>query len=218
MTTPDDVRDARALRRRHKHERQAVIFGVLIASLAVTGLASVAVYTGTIDPPFDRGFSTRDVLQDEALAQPCIPDGTLPVAYNEISVNVLNATDQGGLASTTSTSLAERGFVVATTGNTEVVVEGIRISFGAASLGAAYTLAAQFEGADLYYDAREDASVDVILGSSFEALKAPEAVALDPTIPLVSREGCVAIDQIAPQPLATVAPTEEPPVEEVPAG
>ncbi|MEP7764698.1 LytR C-terminal domain-containing protein [Sanguibacter sp. 25GB23B1] len=217
MTTPDDVRDARALRRRHKHERQAVIFGVLIASLAVTGLAAVAVYTGTIDPPFDRGFSSKDVIQDEVLAQPCLPEGTFPVAYNSISVNVLNATDQGGLASTTSASLAERGFTVATTGNTKVVVEGIRISFGSASLGAAYTLAAQFEGADLYYDAREDASVDVILGSSFEGLKAPEAVQLDPTIPMVSREGCVAMDQINPQPLPTVPPTEEP-VEEVPAG
>lgn len=218
MTTPDDVRDARALRRRHKHERQAVIFGVLIASLAVTGLAAVAVYTGTIDPPFDRGFSSKDVLQDEVLAQPCIPEGTFPVAYNAIAVNVLNATDQGGLASTTSTALTERGFTVATTGNTQVVVEGIRIAFGSASLGSAYTLAAHFEGADLYYDAREDASVDVILGSSFEALKAPEAVALDPTIPMVSREGCIAIDQIAPQPIATVAPTEEPPAEEAPAG
>src|SRR5690554_4843652 len=124
MTTPDDVRDARALRRRHKHERQAVIFGVLIASLAVTGLTAVAVYTGTIDPPFDRGFSTKGVKEDPVLAQPCLPEGTLPVAYSAIPLNVLNATDQGGLASVTADALVERGFVVASTGNTKVVVEG----------------------------------------------------------------------------------------------
>ena len=226
MTTPDDVRDARALRRRHKHERQAVIFGVLIASLAVTGLTAVAVYTGTIDPPFDRGFSSEEVKEDAVLAQPCLPEGTFPVAYNSIPINVLNATDQGGLASTTSSALVERGFTIATTGNTKVVVEGIRIAFGAAGLPSAYTVAAHFEGADLYYDARTDASVDVVLGSSFEALRAAEAVQLDPTIPMTSREDCVAIDQITPQallpattadPVAPVDPAA-PPAEEVPAG
>lgn len=220
MTTPDDVRDARALRRRHKHERQAVIFGVLIAFLAVTGLAAVAVYTGTIDPPFDRGFSTKDVKQDEVLAQPCLPEGTPPVPYSNVSVNVLNATDRSGLASTAAASLGERGFVVASTGNTKVAVEGIRISFGTAGLASAYTLAAHFEGADLYYDTREDASVDVSLGSSFEALREVEAVQLDPTIPMTSREGCMAIEQITPQAIPTAEPSDAavPPVEEAPAG
>lgn len=217
MTTPDDVRDARALRRRHKHERQAVIFGVLIASLAVTGLTAVAVYTGTIDPPFDRGFSAKEVKEDPVLAQPCLPEGTLPVAYGTIPLNVLNATDQSGLASVTADTLVERGFVVATTGNTKVVVEGTRISFGIAGLPAAYTVAAHFEGADLYYDSREDATVDVVLGSSFEAPRGAEAVQLDPAIPMTSREDCVAIDQITPQQL-TPAVAGTPAEGEVPAG
>ncbi|PFG34363.1 LytR cell envelope-related transcriptional attenuator [Sanguibacter antarcticus] len=204
-----------------------MIFGVLIASLAVTGLTAVAVYTDTIDLPFDRGFSAKEVKQDVVLAQPCIPEGTLPVPYDTIPVNVLNATSQGGLAASASSSLADRGFTVASTGNTEVVVEGIRISFGLSGLASAYTVAAHFEDADLYYDAREDASVDVLLGSSFETVKAPEAVTLDPTVPMISREGCVAINEITPQALPLVASTEEPaedapadeaPAEEVPAG
>ena len=42
MTTPDDVQRARTQRRRRKHERQALVFGLLIAFLAVSGLASTA--------------------------------------------------------------------------------------------------------------------------------------------------------------------------------
>ena len=40
------------------HERQAVVFGLLIAALAVVGLGALAVYTGAIDAPFDRPLSS----------------------------------------------------------------------------------------------------------------------------------------------------------------
>ena len=46
MTDPDR---ARALRRRHIHERQAVIFGVLLAILAVAGLVNLPVIKFSVD-------------------------------------------------------------------------------------------------------------------------------------------------------------------------
>ena len=49
MTDPDR---ARALRRRHVHERQAVIFGILLAILAVAGVSAAAIYTGNLNVPF----------------------------------------------------------------------------------------------------------------------------------------------------------------------
>ena len=47
-----DADRARALRRRHMRERQAVVFGVLLAALAVIGLGAAAVYTGSLSLPF----------------------------------------------------------------------------------------------------------------------------------------------------------------------
>jgi hypothetical protein len=218
MTTPDESQRARALRRRHKHERQAVIFGVLVAFLAVAGLGAVAVYTGTIEPPFDRDFTAKETKVDAAFSQPCLPEGTTPVGYGDITLNVFNATDRGGLASTVTSQLAERGFVVATTGNSEAKNAGVRIAFGAAGLAQAYTVAAHFPESSFYYDAREDASVDVVLGESYEALTAPEELQLDPAVPMVSAEGCLAITDITPAPLPTEEATEEEPAEEPAAG
>lgn len=222
MTTPDDVKRARMLRKRHKQERQAVIFGVLIAFLAVSGLGALAVYTGTVDPPFERGFSTPAAKEDEAHPQACLPEGTLPVPSGEILVNVFNATDRGGLAGVAGERLAERGFAVGATGNATIDLASVRISFGAAGLAQAYTVAAHFAESDLYYDAREDASVDVTLGDTFEALS--EEIALDPAIAMTSVEGCVALEEIAPAELPTEEPAPEdqapaegdPPVEPAP--
>ena len=51
MATRDPARQ-RILRHRHKRERQALIFGGLIAGLAVAAFIASAIFTGTITPPF----------------------------------------------------------------------------------------------------------------------------------------------------------------------
>ncbi|MEK8227446.1 hypothetical protein NKG05_17085 [Oerskovia sp. M15] len=40
------------------HERQAVVFGLLVAFLAITGIGALAVYTGAVDAP-STGISRR---------------------------------------------------------------------------------------------------------------------------------------------------------------
>lgn len=194
-----------ALRRRHRHERQAVVFGSLVAALAVATVGAAAVYTGVLDLPFDQGFSTPPPETTTVAAPPCPPEGTVPVPYAEAQVQVLNAAGVRGLAGQTAGLLTERGFTIIGTGNYPTSYPGgVMVRFGESGLAAAYTVAAQFEGAALVLDARADTSVDLVLGRLAGGLVDPAAVPLDPGAPLAPPAGCVpleeALQQVAPAP------------------
>lgn len=224
MATRDPDRQ-RVLRRRHLHERQAVVFGSLVATLAVVGLGSAAVYTGVLPAPFlSREFSSPP--PDEAAAAlpdaPCPPDGTLPTPYAAVQVTVLNASGRTGLAGQTATGLTARGFVVVTTGNYPApLTETARIYFGESGLAAAYTLAGQLDAPVLVLDTRAEPTVDLVLGEGFTALVDPAAVVLDPAAPLVGVAGCVPLEEAranaVPAPVATPTPTPST-TEELPDG
>lgn len=212
MSTDPDR--ARTLRRRHMHERQAVIFGVLLAGLALAGLGATAVYTGTLGVPFlARGFSTP-APDAGASAAPCPPVGAAPVPYAQVTVNVFNGAKVPGLAGQTAAALTERGFVVGTTANSSEKVTGTaRLTFGAAGVAAAYTLAAQLDKPVLVLDARADATVDITVGSGYGGLVSADVIALDPAVPFAATAGCVPITEItlAPAPATTTdAATDEP--------
>ncbi|PVU84054.1 hypothetical protein DDP54_06275 [Cellulomonas sp. WB94] len=197
------------------HERQAVIFGVLLAGLAVAGLGAAAVYTGTLGIPFlSRGFSSPPP-EAGVTAPPCPPEGAAPVPYAQVTVNVYNGAKVPGLAAQTAAALTARGFVVATTTNsTESLAGTARLTFGAAGVAAAYTLAAQLDKPVLVLDARADASVDITVGSGYNGLVAADLILLDPAVPFAAPAGCVPISQItlAPAPAPTTdTATEEPP-------
>ncbi|MGV8978880.1 MAG: LytR C-terminal domain-containing protein [Cellulomonas sp.] len=195
MSTDPDR--ARTLRRRHMHERQAVIFGVLLAGLAVSGLVAAAVYTGTLSVPFlARGFSSPPP-EAGVTAPPCPPEGAAPVPYAQVTVNVYNGAKVVGLAAQTATALTARGFVVATTANSSEAVTGsARITFGAAGAAAGYTLAAQLDKPVLVLDARADATVDITVGSGYTGLVSADMITLDPAVPFAAPAGCVPISQI----------------------
>lgn len=185
------------------------MFGVLVAAMAVAALGSVAVFTGAISSPFPHDFTTAEPDPGPADAPPpCPPDGTLPAAYQSIQVTVLNAVGRAGLASETANTLAQRGFVIVTTGNSPSAVRGVaRISFGPAGIAGAYTLAAQLEGATLVLDNRADATVDLALGAKFTTLLDPGAVILDPAVPLTGAPGCVPLADVVPAPAPAPAAT-----------
>ncbi|WP_448631013.1 LytR C-terminal domain-containing protein [Cellulomonas soli] len=109
------------------------------------------------------------------------------------------------MAGQTATDLATRGFVVAGTGNATTKLDGtVRLSFGVNGIAAAYTLAAQFTDPILTFVAREDAAVDVTVGSAFQGLVAADAVTLDPTVALTGPEGCKPVEELLAE--ATTAP------------
>ena len=190
------------------HERQAVIFGVLLAALALAGLGAAAIFTGSLNlPVFARDFATEPSATASQDPYPCPPAGAMPVPYGQVTVKVFNATTRVGLAGATAAALAERGFVIGATENFSVTYDGkARIIFGTAGVAQAYTLAAQLDGAVLILDPRTDPTVDLVLGAEFPELKAVDTVTLDPAAPLVAPPGCTPFDEVVAP--AAPAPTE----------
>ena len=189
------------------HERQAVIFGVLLAALALAGLGAAAIFTGSLSlPVFARDFAKVPTPTASQDPYPCPPAGALPVAANQITVKVFNATTRVGLAGATGAALTERGFIVASAENATATYDGTaRIIFGVTGVAQAYTLAAHIDGAVLVLDPRADASLDVALGAEFAELKPLDTVTLDPAAPLVAPAGCTPFDEVV-APVATEAP------------
>jgi hypothetical protein len=203
-----EIERNRQLRRRRMHERQAVVFGVLLAGLALVGLGAAAVYTGNLDlPGLDRAIAQAPTPTEDARPYPCPPVGSLPVAYAAVIVNVNNATTRVGLAGATAESLKQRGFTIGTTSTVDEYDGVARISFGKNGVAQAYTLLAQFSGATMLGLATEDATVNVALGAQFEALKPVEEVGLDPAVPLVAPEGCTPYEEFASTTVETPAAT-----------
>ncbi|MBO1752807.1 LytR C-terminal domain-containing protein [Actinotalea sp. BY-33] len=201
----------RALRRRRRHERQAVVFGSLVAALAIGGLGSAAVYTGAMTVPFlDRDFTTPSPTPTaESLPSPCVPEGTLPVGYAGIELQVLNGAGTAGLARTVATQLGDRGFEQIELGNYPGTYRGeTQIQFGQAGLEAAYTLAAHLEAPVLQLDQREGPGVDLVVGTEYTSLLDPAVVDLDPTVPLESVPSCVPLEDAlltAPAPMVSTS-------------
>lgn len=204
----------RALRRRHKHERQAVIFGSLVAGLSLAGLGAAAIYTGAMDGGFlDREFTTKTPDVGAARPAPCPPADSVSVAYASIQIHVLNSTSRAGLAGSTAEMLASRGFVQIDTGNYQAPFDGTaRIQFGVTGLAAAYTLASTIPDAVLLLDTREDAGVDLVLGTKWDKMIPREEVTLTLGDPLVGMAGCVPVaEALVDAPVGpTIAPTETP--------
>lgn len=214
--TPDA---ARQRRRRHTRERQAVVFGVLLAGLGVAAAGAGAVYTGNLELPFlTRDFSSPEPTGLAVADSPCPPEGATPVPYGQITVNVYNSTNRVGLAGDTGDALESRGFVIGTEANARgagytAYPDTALIQFGAQGVAAAYTVAAQFDSPQLVLDTREDATVDVVVGAAFNNLVAAADVVLTPDQPFAVPEGCIALDQVTarPQPTPTAPATTPPP-------
>jgi hypothetical protein len=179
------------------HERQAVVFGVLLATLAVVGLGAAAVYTGSLNLPFvDEEFLAEPTPTVAAAAFPCPPEGSKAEPYGVITVNVYNTTGTSGLAATTMDQLVARDFKPGTTGNLPEYPGTAQVITGPASVARAYTLAAQVEGARLVMDGRTGGSVDLVLGVAYTGLLPPEQITLDPDAPLESPPGCTPFDRL----------------------
>ncbi|WP_157237343.1 LytR C-terminal domain-containing protein [Promicromonospora sukumoe] len=204
MTSPG-YDQARVERRRREHERQAVVFGVLIAFLAVCGIFALAVYSGAISSPFNRPFTTVGAAEQKTYPVPCLPavkgqpDGALPATYSDVQIRLLNASEEIGLASAHETVLADRGFSIISKGNVPVQLQESEIRFGRKGIVQAYTLAAQFPEIRLVLDDRRDRKIDLLIGEEFEAPLDVEDVELTADKPLINAEDCVPSGEIEPE-------------------
>lgn len=217
MNTPVTPQQARVLRRRKQHERQAVIFGLLIALLAATGVVGLAVYTGAFSFPGSAEFVAKAEEPGTAFAapQPCVPSGSVPVGRKKIKVTVLNGSDRAGLAGVVGDLLTDEGFTVEGTGNDTRRPTQPVISFGAKGITRAYTLLAYLPDSRLVLDNRTGGSVDLTVTAEFAGLVPSEQITLDPEIPLESVPDCVELDDVTPQPApARLTKTEDAATEE----
>lgn len=206
----------KARRRRRLHERQAVVYGSLLAVLAIAALGGAAVYSDSLDLGFlDRDFVTPEPEPTAPRPPvPCLAEGVPPVPYAEVRVAVLNGSGRTGLAAETANAVSTRGFVVSETGNNPERIDwSAAIGFGAAGIARAYTLAAHLNDPVLVLDTREGTDIDLVLGEAFTGLVDPATVLLDPTVPLVSAPDCVPLTEAledAPEPRERPEPTTAP--------
>jgi LytR cell envelope-related transcriptional attenuator len=103
-----------------------------------------------------------------------------------ITLNVYNSTTRKGLARTTSTLLAKRGFTIGNVANDPApkpVKTVAEVRYGPAGVLAARVVAAEVVGAKLVEDKRTSSDVDLALGAAFKHLASPKEVkaALSPS-------------------------------------
>ena len=140
---------------------------------------------------------------DDRAAAAC---GPKPVDSSKVQVRVYNATAREGLARKIASQLVGRGYVIVATDNDPL--SGIRpvdgaaeVRYGPAGARAAALLRRQVPGATVYQDARQDATVDLVLGEQFRRLSTPAELAR-------GRQGLLAA--AATPPAAPAASTKKP--------
>ncbi|MGC5615360.1 LytR C-terminal domain-containing protein [Georgenia sp. Z1491] len=191
-------------RRRAIQQRQTTVIGGLVAVLLLVALVAAAIWAQILPSPFDREFSADPESATDGggtgeASQPCPPPGATARPLDEITANVFNATERGGLAGTTAQELAAAGIVVNQQGNWagSPITGAVRIIAGAPGVVPAYSVARVFPSAEVTMDDRTDESVDIVLGEAYDSLLPPEEMtALDPTEPLVAPEECVPVEEV----------------------
>nr|WP_241698457.1 LytR C-terminal domain-containing protein [Flaviflexus huanghaiensis] len=155
-------------------------------------------FTGVLPTPFNREFTSAP-SDDQANAVPCLPEGTPSVEHSAITVNVYNASNRTGLASSVSGQLIEQGITVSEQENWGGTEPGAPVVIYSAqnALDQAYTLARMFPSAVVLLDGTTETEVlDVVLGQSFGGLKPPEELAeLAAGQELQNPEDCVIVDR-----------------------
>lgn len=109
-----------------------------------------------------------------------------------VSINVYNATDRTGLAAGTAGVLKGRGFTVGEIANDplgKTIKASAELRHGPKGKANATLLSFYIPGAKLVADDRTDASVDVVLGEKFKAVRSPAQVQKALTAPVVTKSG-----------------------------
>jgi hypothetical protein len=213
------MRTRRDVVRRHRRERQFLVFGLAVGVLVALSAIALAAYQGRITPPFDAAFKTPVAGFSTDVTVPCPPveatgETKLPLLPTQVSVRVRNATTTPGLARDTLAVLTGRGYAPTIPGainwDNRTYADSVRIQFGKEGLQQAYTVGRNFPVVDYVLDNRKGAVVDVIVGATFEVknmrpLYAPE---LDPTTRLVAPLVCLPVNRINPQPAPHIIPVD----------
>jgi LytR cell envelope-related transcriptional attenuator len=144
--------------------------------LLVLALAALAVWWHVLQDEQDRSAAQAAACTTASAAPPSLDPST-------VSIRVLNATDQAGLAQQVAAEMQGRGFVVDEVSNDSSgrQVTGVgEIRHGPRGNDAAAYVGLFLRGAGDYLDTRATAQVDLVLGPEFaypDSLSNPEEVA-----------------------------------------
>jgi hypothetical protein len=177
------------------------------------------VYQGRVNSPINFAIVTPPPDFESSVKWPCAPldqgDGeNLPMSPTEVTVRVLNGTDEQGLARNTLEVLTGRGYVPAASGAAtnwnRTYSETVRIQFGEEGLRQAYTVAANFPEYEMVLDNRDGAVVDIILGDLFETkdIRPQYAAELDSTVELTAPVQCLPIALVPKEPAPRIIPVD----------
>lgn len=146
---------------------------VLVSVLAVAAIATwTVVLTGAGSPSGASSCPVPEPPAGEVLADGAL-DAVPPVPPGSVQVRVLNAGGQRGQASLIAAQLGDLGFsVAADPGNDPLFPEEDmecygQLRFGPGGEAAASTLSLVMPCAELVRDGRQDATVDVSIGTAF---------------------------------------------------
>lgn len=154
--------------------RHGVVLVLLVALLAAAVIFALALARGEIKLP---------VSEPSPVPTSACPAGPFDlVDPASVTVNVLNSTSIEGLAGNAATALEERGFIVGALGNRTVGRTNMTAIVVSGPAGYAQALTLQRTIPETVYveDERPDATVDVVLGSDYEALIPAEEVNAEP--------------------------------------
>lgn len=169
---------------------------MLLTILLVVALLAAAMLAGVIPSPLTRQFSSAEEPAAAGPTVPCPPPDATPLPPEQITVNVLNATTQRGLASGTAAVVEDMGIAVEEETNFSggTVSESARIVTGPQGLQQAYTIAQLIPKAQVALADRDGEVVDVVLGTAFEKIMTPDEASLDMEEPMAAPSACTPVD------------------------
>jgi hypothetical protein len=164
---------AGSIYRRRRRRRMVATMSCVIVLLLGTVLYAASYVQGWVGTPATKAV-VRTSCDAATSNQALTPDG--------VTLNVYNSTDHTGLAASAAASLERQGFKIATIDNDPLgkTILGVgEIRHGPSGLDGALLASLRLPGATLVQDDRMDASVDVVVGKAFTAVKVPpKAVSL----------------------------------------
>jgi LytR cell envelope-related transcriptional attenuator len=169
---------------RRRRRRRAAITLILVCLALVGTFAYAAAY-------FQGWLDTKDPKPAASSACPAVTPAAL--VPSDVTINVYNATNRGGLAASVAKSLRAQGFKIGQVANDPLgkrITGAGEVRHGQIGTAGATIVATRLAGARVVLDKRPDETVDLVLGNAFSALKAPpKSLPPSATKPAPSRTG-----------------------------
>lgn len=171
------------LRRPHRRRRRVLAVVSAMVVIGVIGWGTVqliGVFGGRTKASAATACGAK--ARPAAASAAATPSQAALPQPGKITVNVYNATNRTGLAAQTANALKQRGFLIGKIGNAPAPLEGkvpgtAEIIGGPSSGQVETVVGTQVPGAKPSTDSRTDASVDLVIGTAFNALATPQQAA-----------------------------------------